>query len=72
MIWECQQLNFGIQLLLNSYISIMLKHFQEKNMKNKNNELMPSWQANSHSSSQEIPAFFGTPRLVIIFTEVHH
>jgi hypothetical protein len=58
MMQECQQLNFGVQLLLNN-ISVLLKHFQEKNMTNKTNKLTPSWQAVTHLV-KKIPAFYGT------------
>jgi hypothetical protein len=31
-------------------------------------EQSPSWEANSHSASQEIPRFYGARRFITVFT----
>jgi hypothetical protein len=35
-------------------------------------EQSPSWEAHSHSARQEIPAFYGTRRLISVFTRTRY
>jgi len=35
-------------------------------------EQSPSWEANSHSGSQEIPRLYGTRRFITVFPRARH